>query len=31
MMIPGVILQPSGVYAAILAQAAGGAQYVHSN
>ncbi|MDH5235852.1 MAG: hypothetical protein OEW77_12925 [Gemmatimonadota bacterium] len=31
MLIPGVILQPSGVYAAILAQAAGGAQYVHSN
>ncbi|MBL8996533.1 MAG: hypothetical protein JNL44_04365 [Gemmatimonadetes bacterium] len=31
MMIPGVILQPSGVFAAILAQHAGAARYVHSN
>ena len=31
MMMPGVILQPSGVYAAILAQQAAGCRYVHSN
>ena len=31
LMIPGVILQPSGVFAAILAQHAGAARYVHSN
>jgi len=31
MMLPGVILQPSGVYAAILAQQAAGCRYVHSN
>lgn len=30
-MIPGVILQPSGVYAAILAQQMAGAHYIHSN
>lgn len=31
LLIPGVILQPSGVYAAILAQQAAGAHYIHSN
>jgi hypothetical protein len=31
LMIPGVILQPSGVFAAILAQQVAGAHYIHSD
>ena len=31
MLIPGVILQPSGVFAAVLAQQVAAAHYVHSN